>query len=121
GALNWRVTRTSQSFGNVTCACAGIFVSPCFPRRSFKGRTDHPPPTIGVLFFSFLRSRFLRVLLQSFEQCIEARVVRFPDFSIALEPLVRRFERRGFDSARATLRILPCRDQTGVLEHFEVL
>src|SRR5262245_43952581 len=45
----------------------------------------------------------------------------FPEPTITLQPVGGVLERTGFELARSPLRLAPARDQTGALQHLEVL
>ena len=56
-----------------------------------------------------------------FQQGVELLVVAFPVLAIFFKPLRGVGERLGFEAARAALGVAAARDESGMLENFEVL
>src|SRR5262245_44227377 len=61
------------------------------------------------------------LLLQLFEQTVEALEVRFHLVAVALEPVGDFAQRCRLQAARTALRVTTARDQPGALEHLDVL
>lgn len=59
--------------------------------------------------------------LELFEQRIEALIVLFEDFPVVFDPVHGLIQSFGFQSAGTPLRIAANRNESGALEHFQVL
>src|SRR6266545_904692 len=76
---------------------------------------------IPVLLLRDLAAVFLLLLLQFLQVGVQAIEAFLPIAAIALEPLVGILERPRFEPAGAPLRLSRARDETGALQHLEVL
>src|SRR5687768_4503479 len=95
GASNTRVMRISRSDGVVTVKVP--------------------------LFAAVLAGMFLLLGFQLLQVGVETIETCFPDGTIAFGPLGDFLDRCGLDSARAPLGLPSARDQSGALEHAQVL
>src|SRR5215813_3819509 len=87
------------------------------------------PPEFAMSLLLVLRSLVLTLWVVAFalhrlhlvEQCVEVLVPPFPELTIVLKPLRHFGQRFGLQLPRSSLRIATARDQTGPLQHLEVL
>jgi hypothetical protein len=75
-----------------------------------------------LLFFDglFLFSGIRIAKFQHFQESVELLIVAFPVLAIFFKPFCGIGERPGFEAARAALRVATARDESSMLENFEV-
>src|SRR5262249_773478 len=91
-------------------------------RKPVSARSRAPRALLPVMFlcFSFLTS-FLLLGLHLIEQGIQALEGSLPELAVQFQPLRGLGQWGGFQFAPPALSILSSRDQSGALQHFEVL
>src|SRR3954464_10233607 len=77
--------------------------------------------TVSLLFSVLALMLLLLFLFQFAQVFVQAVEALLPETAIVFEPVGDLFQPRALQAARAPLRIAAARDQTGALEHFQVL